>query len=237
MPTYSIKLIQKNEVAAGTLAFYFEKPDGFSFKAGQYGDFSLIKPPYTDEEGTIRSFSLANAPYEERLMIATRMRPTAFKKILDSMAMGSPVKMEAPLGSFTLHSDASRPAVFLAGGIGITPFRSMILQAVKDNLPHQLFLFYSNRGTKDAPFLEELTRIAADNSRLTLIPTMTQEDPSWRGQKGYIDQTLITKYIPEPIGPMYYLTGPPPMVAAMRSVLELLTVKDDDIKTEEFTGY
>ncbi|MEK7236600.1 MAG: FAD-dependent oxidoreductase [Nitrospirota bacterium] len=159
-PTHSVvstvKLIRREEVAEGTMAFRFEKPAHFVFTPGQFVDMTLVDPPETDAEGNERAFSIASAPHEDMLMVATRMRDTAFKRVLRSMPLGATVQMEGPFGNFVLHADPVRPAVFLAGGIGITPFRSMVLHAVAQKLPHRLFLFYSNRRPEDAPFLDEL---------------------------------------------------------------------------------
>ena len=141
------------------MAFHFEKPGGFVFKAGQFGDFTLINPVETDAEGNTRGFSLASAPYEADLMFATRMRDTAFKRVLRTMEVGTEVSLDAPYGSFTLHNNPRIPAVFLTGGIGVTPVRSIVLQAAHDNLPHKIFLFDSNRRPEDAAFLN-----AADGS-------------------------------------------------------------------------
>jgi ferredoxin-NADP reductase len=159
MPIYKTVLRAKEEIANGTMAFHFEKPGGFAFKAGQFGDFTLIDPAETDAEGNIRGFSLASAPFESDLMFATRMRDTAFKRVLRTMEIGTEVSMDAPYGSFTLHNNARTPAVFLTGGIGVTPVRSIVLQAAHDNLPHKIFLFDSNRKPEDAAFLDELMEI------------------------------------------------------------------------------
>jgi ferredoxin-NADP reductase len=140
MPTYKVQLKRREEVAEGTMAFYFEKPAGFQFKAGQFANYTLIDPPEADVEGNLRTFSLASAPLEEELLVATRMRETAFKRVLKQTPLGTEIKLDGPFGAFTLHSDSTRPAVFLAGGIGIAPFRSMILQTARDILPHRLFL-------------------------------------------------------------------------------------------------
>jgi ferredoxin-NADP reductase len=141
MSTHTVKLLRREEVAEGTMSFYFDKPANFQFKPGQYVDCSLIDPPETDAEGNIRTFSIASAPAEKDLMVATRMRDTAFKRVLKTMPLGTQLKMDGPLGSFTLHSNVLRPAVFLAGGIGITPFRSMIINAVREGLARPVVLF------------------------------------------------------------------------------------------------
>ena len=122
---YSTKLLNRAEVAERTMAFSFEKPPGFDFRPGQSSDLTLVDPPETDSEGDIRTFSIASAPFEDHLMIATRMRDTAFKRSLKRVPLGTALKIDSPVGSFTLHKNSARPAVFLAGGIGITPFFSI----------------------------------------------------------------------------------------------------------------
>lgn len=246
MPKYEIKLVRRAEVAAGTHTFFFEKPrlpDGtpFNFKPGQNADYTLLDPPETDAEGNTRTFSFVSAPFEPTLQIATRMRDTAFKRVLATMPLGSVLQMDGPLGSMTLQNDASRPAVFFAGGIGITPFVSMTRLAAHDHLSHRIFLFYSNRTPADAAFLRELTDLQNENHNYHLIATMTQaSEEAWDGEAGYITETMLRKYLAGVGGvlaPIYYLAGPPAFVAAMRALLNGVGVDDDYIKAEDFAGY
>src|SRR5262245_4599046 len=174
MTKYITRLNERRDVAEGTMAFFLEKPPGLQFKAGQYMNFTLIDPPETDAEGNTRSFSIASAPFEADLAVATRMRDTAFKRVFRTLTLRSEVRISGPFGSFTLHTDASRPAVFLVGGIGITPFRSIILDAAHNKLAHQLYLFYSNRRPEDAAFLEELRLAEQHNPNYKFVGTMTQ---------------------------------------------------------------
>src|SRR5690349_18163535 len=160
------------------MAFYFDKPAGFSHEAGQNAMFRLIDPPEDDAEGPMRTFTIASAPYERELMIATRMRDTAFKRTLRAVPLGTKIEMEGPAGLMVLHEDPARPAVFLAGGIGITPFRAMTRDAMKRELPHRIVLFYSNRRPQDAAFLAELERLQGPKFRL--VTTMT-DAPEWQG--------------------------------------------------------
>jgi ferredoxin-NADP reductase len=125
-PGFICKLKDRKEVAEGTMAFRFEKPSGWAFKAGPYLDMTLLDPPESDAEGNVRSFSIANAPHEESLMVVKRMRDTAFKRVLRTMPFGTAVKIEGPSGDLVLQNDATRAAVCLAGGIRITPFRSIV---------------------------------------------------------------------------------------------------------------
>lgn len=233
---YSTKLKNREEVASGTMAFHFEKPEGFVFKSGQHADFTLLNPPETDAEGNSRTFSIVSAPYENELIITTRMRDTAFKRVLKTVPLGTELKLEGPFGSMTLQNDASRPAVFLAGGIGITPFVSMARHAAKNALPNKIFLFYSNRTPEDAPFLRELGDIEKQNQNFKLIVTMTDAE-KWKGETGYINKEMIVKYIGDITRPIYYLAGPPQMALAMREMLNDAGIDDDNIKSEEFAGY
>lgn len=240
MPVYQSKLISREEIAEGTMAFHFEKPAGFDFQGGQSVDMTLLSPPETDDEGNTRTFSIASPPYDKELMFATRMRPSAFKRSLKSVPLGTELKMDGPMGSFTLHKNAKKPAVFLAGGIGITPFLSTLAQASHERLQHQLYLFYSNHRPEDAPFLAFLRRLETENPNFHFIPTMTEMEKSkrtWEGERGFIDRAMLIKYLNNLNGPIYYLAGPPAMVAAMRKTLLDTKVDEDDIRTEEFAGY
>jgi len=168
------------------------------------------------------------------------MSDTAFKRVLKTMPLGTEVRIVGPFGSLILHQNADRPAVFLAGGIGITPFRSMLLQATEQKLPYHLILFYSNRRPEDAAFLEELEELEKENSNYRFIGTMTEMAGSnrvWRGETGYINQEMPAKYIGDLAAPIYYIAGPPALVAAMERTLSDAGVNSDDVRAEEFAGY
>ena len=238
MKTYKIKLQDKNEVAEGTMAFYFEKPAEFAFKAGQYCNWTLVSPPESDAEGSSRNFSLASAPHEGFLMIATRMRDTAFKRVLKNMPPGTEVEIKGPMGYLTLHGDATKPAVFLAGGIGITPFRSIVLDAAHQKLPHKILVFHANRRPQDAPFLELLQNV--ENPNCEFVGTMTQMEKStqtWAGETGHISKEMLVKYIDDLGKPIYYAAGPPAMLKSIGQALLDAGVNESQIKVEEFEGY
>jgi ferredoxin-NADP reductase len=237
---YQPKLLNRVEVAEGTMAFQFEKPPGFDFKPGQSADLTLLNPPETDSEGNVRTFSIASAPFEDQLRFATRMRDTAFKRSLKKVPLGTVVKMDSATGDFTLHKNSAKPAVFLAGGIGITPFSSIVRQADHDRAPHKLYLFYSNRRPEDAPFMEVLQNLEKTNPNFRFIPTMTDIPDSkktWNGETGRIKQDMLSKYLNDLRGPIYYIAGPPAMVSGMRKMLIASDVDEDDIRTDEFAGY
>lgn len=234
------RLIAREEAAEGTIAFHFEKPQDFEYKAGQFADYTLIEPPETDEGGNTRGFTLASAPYEDTLMSTTRLRGSAFKRVLKDVPLGTEVELDAPYGDFTLHNNVGRPAVFLTGGIGITPVRSMVLQSTHDKTGHKLVVFLSNNRPEDAAFLDDFVAAAENNDNLTFVPTMTAMERSsqeWVGETGHIDKDMVSRYVDDLSAPIYYLSGPAKMVTAMRSLLNEAGVDDDDIRTEEFTGY
>ncbi|HSB10697.1 MAG TPA: FAD-dependent oxidoreductase [Blastocatellia bacterium] len=240
MATYQIELKNRQEIATGTFSFFFEKPAGFEFTAGQFLRFTLIDPPETDAEGDSRTFSVASAPDEDGLMIATRMRDTAFKRVLKSMPLGAEITAKGPYGRMTLHEDASRPAVFLTGGIGITPFRSIAVGAAHAGLAHRIRLFYSNRRPEDAAFLDELAELEAVNRNYRFIPTMTSAAGSkqgWTGETGYINADMLARYVEDPATAVYYVAGPEGLVNAMRKTLADAGVSETDIRAEEFAGY
>ncbi len=228
MDKYQIKLTKREVIATGTMAFYFEKPVKFDFIAGQHVVLELINPPGVYDDGNRRVFCFASALYEKDLVFATRMRDTAFKWVLKTMPLGTELTMTGPYGSFVLHEDALRPAIFLVGGIGITPIRSMLLQAALEKSPREFYLFYSNRRTAEAAFLDELKSLAL--SHYKFIPIMSDAE-------GYIDQTKLSQRLGNMIGPIYYVVGPPGFVLAMCGMLNEMGINPDDIKTDQFSGY
>lgn len=238
MPVVNVKLVKKEEIAKDTMAFYFEKPEGFDFRAGQFADYTLIKPPETDAEGDVRGFSLVQAPFEDYLVAATRMRDTAFKRVLKDLPEGSEVKFDGAYGDFTLHKTETTPAVFLIGGIGVTPVRSMIAQATHDKTGHKITLLHANRTPIDAPFAADFAKFADENPNFTFVPVTTDNaTDDWGGERGRIDADMIRRHVDDLNAPIYYLSGPAGMVKAMRQMLVELGVNEDNIRTEEFSGY
>jgi ferredoxin-NADP reductase len=237
---YEMTLVDRQRVATDTMAFWFDaNGTNFEFRAGQHADFVLTQPCIGSESDNSRTFSLASAPQNKGpIMIAMRMRKTDYKNALMAAAFGTKFIVSRSSGSFTLHSDITRPAVFLAGGIGITPIRSILQQAAQDRLPHKLYLFYSNREAYDAAFLEEFEGMSTQNPNFLLISTVTgHRTLSWPYEKGHINREMLMRYLLGLKGPVYYIAGPSGMVSGMTDLLHSSGVSDDDIKTEEFGNY
>lgn len=239
-PIFEAALLGRDLVADRTMSFRFAKPADWNYRAGQFVDVTLLDPPETDAEGNTRGFSISSAPDEDVIMITTRLRDTAFKRVLQTMPLGTAVKVEGPFGDLRLHH-AQRPAVVLTGGIGITPFRSILVQASREGgLPSPVVVFYANSRPEDAAFLDELGALATKDPNLTFVPTMSDMSKSereWEGERGRIDESMLDRHLAGAAGAIYYLTGPPAMVHGLRTMLVDSGVDEDDIRTEEFTGY
>lgn len=244
LQSYEITLKSKRQIAKNTYAFVFEKPKGFQFKAGQHIRLTLLDPPETDDKGNSRFFSVASSPKQNNLEIAMRMTDTAFKRVIGTMPIGSKVFIQMMIhshkGSFTLHDDTTKPAVFLVGGIGIAPAYSIIKDTVERNSSHKIYLFYSNRRPEDAPYLNELKALARQHPTFKLIATMTEPEKSaktWRGETGRINQAMLKRSITNLQTPIYYIAGLTDMVTAMKKLLASVDVKHDNIRVEEFAGF
>ncbi len=245
--SWEIRLKSKKQIAEGTYEFTFEKPADLTYPAGKHGRMTLINPPETDDEGNTRFLSFASAPSERDLKFALRMRDTAFKRVLGRMQPGEKVLWQmppaTPRGAFTLKdaTDASKPAVFLIGGIGIVPIFSMIKDALESGAQHKLTLIYSNRRPEDAPYLADLQQLTQQYSEVfQLVPTMSEPEKSsrqWKGETGRISQELVRKYVPDLQAPIYYIAGLTEMVSAMQTLLADLGVNKDSVRAEEFGAF
>lgn len=232
-------LVDRKEIAEDTMEFTFDTSGSeYDFKPGQHTDYALIDPPQTDAEGDIRTFSFANAPGENKLVFATRMRDTAFKNSLQKIALGTKLKVKGPMGRMTLHQDETKPAVFLVGGIGITPFMS-ILRNVAANTPNRnIVLIYSNKNEASAAYYQELHQLETKLPNFEFVPSFTDEQPvGWQGETGRIDAAMASKYVPDPSGSIFYTAGPPAMVSAIIKLVEGLGVPEEQIRSEDFDGY
>lgn len=240
MTEYFFALKDRKQIAQGTFVFWFDTTGtGFTFKAGQYLNMTILEPKEVDERSNSRPFSIASSPnHQDFVMIAMREGKSAFKHNLETMSLGSKVRVIGPLGRFNLHEDVTIRAVFLAGGIGITPMRSIIEWATQEKLSHQIYLFYSNRTPASGAFLEDFEKWSQENAKLKIIPTITDsDDPNWPYEKGMINKDLLAKYLPDLYKPIYYIAGPQGMVTALSEMLLEASVRQENIVTEKFSGY
>jgi NAD(P)H-flavin reductase len=231
---YTAELLRKEEIARDTWAFWFAKPANFSFHAGQS---MRMYSPKDKLDG--RTLTIASAPHEKTLLFVMRMRGSEFKNTLRSLETGNTIEMEGPYGSrFVLHDDKNVPAVFIAGGIGITPFLSMLSHVTRQGFPYKLTLFYSNKREEDIAFRGELDNLKKENSNFDYVLTLSRESPEdWRGERGRVTKEMIDKYVDPLSKPIFYIAGPPTMVVGMEGTLKKSGVDLNRILTKKFTGY
>jgi len=224
-------LSDRRIVAQDTGAFTFTLDGAMPFTPGQTVDITIPSPLHSDEKGNARTFSVTSSPADlPSIMIATRLTGSAFKRTLLDAPIGLPVEIDGPYGSFTLHNKASRPALFLAGGIGITPFRAIVKDATERRLAHRLVLLYSNRSQGTGAFLDDLEGWARANANVRIVPVYTDTS-------GYITPDIIRRETPDLASTIAYAAGPDAFVRAMRQALLDAGIDPDDIRTEEFPGY
>jgi ferredoxin-NADP reductase/nitrite reductase/ring-hydroxylating ferredoxin subunit len=255
---FELTLLEKDKIeGTDVMSFKFSKQDPeqkkeLDYIAGQYAFFD-IGGVYNDPRGPIRHFTISSSPTENFIMISTRIRDTPYKKRLSTLENGTKVKVRGPEGQFVLHQDYSKSAVFLSGGIGVTPFRSMIKYATDKQLPVKIVMFDSNRNHNNILFKKEFDDWASINKNLKIIYTISEDrheqsssssstaNDDWKGEYGRINKAMILKYVDTNElnnNSIFYICGPPSMLKAMQSLLQDdLEIPKARIKVEEFTGY
>lgn len=235
---YTSKILSKREVASHTIAITYEKPEGFNFTAGQFIEVTL--PYVTDERGSIRPFSIVSSPDQDHLELATRVRDTDYKQALSTLEAGNKITFEGPFGNFVLHADVSKPAVFLVGGIGITPIMSVLRDEKYKKTGRKLCVVYSNKRPEDSAFLDELLQLASEEISTKIISTMTDDKDllvGWNGEMGYIDSGRLIRNVPDYKKSVFYIVGSAAFVDAMMELLNEMGIDDLMIRNEAFSGY
>lgn len=205
--------------------------NSFGFKPGQYAVMGLDAG---DPENT-RPLSIASSPTEDFLLFSTKISESAFKKKFDSLKPGDKIKLKGPMGAFVLNENAKQ-IVFLGGGIGITPFRSMIKNATDKKLQINLTLLYSNRNADEICYKDEWPLMEKENPNLKVVNTIT-DDHSWSGRKGRIDEKMVTEFCNDVNNTVFYICGPPGMVGTLTNLLKAMNVPQQNVKIEKFVGY
>lgn len=223
-------LVQREPVAKGTSLYKFALDEDIDFKSGQVFHILL-------KEGVKHHLTIVNSPNEKRTVsLATRMRDSEFKNTLGALPIGAQVEIYKIKGEFVLPEDTSKPLVFIALGIGITPYVSMLRWIREEHLPFSITLMYSDSDRESMAFLSELEAYAKDTPDFKLILTVTK-DPNWTGEKRHIDENFIREYVTDFGNSIFYVSGPPVAVEAVTTSLTNLNVPPEQIKSENFTGY
>jgi ferredoxin-NADP reductase len=233
------RIKEKREVAKGTLLVTFDLlGEEVDFSPGQYFFVTLPDVGHQDDKGLRRHITVVTSPNERGVLgLATRMRDTAFKRSLGELPVGAEVEVEPPKGSFGLPDDVSRALVFVAGGIGITVFWSMLRYIAEEGLSHRVTLIYSNRDRESTAFLDELQGLERENPNLRLVLTMTQ-DEGWDGETRRIDAAFLKDHLGADLDEYTFLVaGPPAMVEGVQKALEEAGVEEENVVAERYSGY
>lgn len=238
MAFHTVTLTKSETIATGTKMFWFTKPEGFTFQPGQYVAMRIQNLVAPDARAGVRSLSIASAPYEAELGFAVRESDTGFKQTLWAMQPGQTVEVTDAVGFFTVPATEEREVVFLIGGIGITPVRSILFEAVHNKDTRKYTLFYANRKPSDAPFLKELETL--DLPGFTLENIISQCDGGNEhiacDEHGYISQEVLEKHLMNPREKAYYLVGSPQFIIAMEAILSRIGLAKSDWHVDPFTG-
>ena len=228
---------EMREVAKGTLLVTFAVEDYPDYRPGSYFWVELPDRGHQDEKGLRRHISLVTSPTEKGIVgLATRLRESAFKQTLAELEVGDEVEVEEPKGSFLLPEASDVRYVFVAGGIGITVFRSMLRYIRDERLPYEITLVFSNRDRESAAFLDELEEFERELPGFRLVLTMTDEE-GWEGETRRIDAALLRDHLGELGGYRFLVAGPPEMAQAVVDALQAAGVPEERVLADKFSGY
>ena len=230
---------EKREVAKGTLFVVFDlQGEEVDFRPGQYFWVELPNRGHDDDKGLRRHISVVTSPTERGVLgLCTRLRDTAFKQTLAELEVGDEVDVEQPKGDYVLPEDTGPHYVFVAGGIGITVFRSMLRYVADTGEPYRVTLVYSNRDRESTPFLDELQELEDRIPGLSVVLTMTN-DEGWQGETRYVGADLLRDHLGDDLGEHTYLiAGPPAMVEAVTEALSAVGVPEEQLLPDRFSGY
>ncbi|SRR5258708_4420035 len=223
-----LTLINRKQEVENCFSFIFKPENSLSWKAGQFLHYHLDDPK-PDERETNRFFSIAAAPFEENVMLTTKFMPgdgSTFKQDLQKLSLGQTLEVSGPNGSFIVE-DPEKKYVFIAGGIGITPFRAILLQLNYEQKPINVTLLYANRNDQII-YQNELDVLNLNNPNFQIHYLI---DP----QK--VDEQTVRSLVPDLKTPIFYISGPEPMVQAIETMLEGMGIEKERVKRDYFPGY
>jgi glycine betaine catabolism B len=210
----------------------FERPPGFSYLAGQFMFITLDR----GTETLTRHLTISSSPTESYLEVTKGLTGHPFANAMAALAPGDEAMIRGPIGSFTLDAQ-DEDVVFISGGIGVTPLRSMVRDAIDTHLLTRITLLYSARAEEDILFGEEFDEMQSTTPLFSVRVTLTRPGPGWAGHVGRIDRDFVGQEVPDVRGRGFYVSGPPAMVDAITSILREMGVPDGRIRREYFPGY
>lgn len=233
--TYKLKLVRKEEILKDTYALYFDKSDsGIRFLAGQFVTVSIPDLNTSDGRGNERHFSIANAPHEDSIEIIIRKSGSEFSNALLNLPAGSQLVFDEPRGEIHYKKIADSPfiPVFIAGGTGITPVRSILQDLDSKDIERQIILYYANRSVESAVFLNEFENLSGEKKNFTFIPILEEASDNIKTEKGFFSKEIFKKHVKEIEKHVFFVTGPPMMLSEAIKVLVNSGVPDEKIFIE-----
>ncbi len=234
-----IRLMERRSEATEVISFLFDLGGQlFEYQPGQYIFYELDALDSPDERGNRRHFTISSSPTEKGIvMFTTRMRGSGFKETLRHAPLGYELSLGSPLGNFVVPEDETRHHIFIAGGIGVTPYRSILRYALDVKKPIDAVMLYFNHSLADIVFRQELDEIARQMPTFTLIHVLSDPEPGWKGEKGRLNEALLQEWVPNLDQRLIWISGPPPMVMAYKELIKQTGVGDEAIRTDSFAGY
>ncbi|HSE60716.1 MAG TPA: hypothetical protein VLA88_00300 [Candidatus Saccharimonadales bacterium] len=233
-----LKLISRQEIAPNTFHFTFQPASPIRHMAGQYAEVTLPLA-HADSRGNRRTFTIASSPTEDTVQFGIKMNtpPSAFKKVLNAMNPGGHMSTNHIAGDFVLPNDTNAKLIFIAGGIGITPFRSMLKYLLDTDQTRDIVLFYQVLAPQQIAYRDLITEAAKNGVKAVYV--ITDKQPAdltdTEYEQGFITPEMIGKHVPDVPERIFYISGPPAMVKNYTKMVRTMHAKG--VKTDYFPGY
>lgn len=233
-----LRLTEKKCIAQDTYEFVFQNGGGLSFSPGQYLEWTLPHE-HPDTRGIRRYFTIASSPTEAAICLGTKFSNplSSFKKKLQTLGEGERIWATQLCGDFTLPAHEEKKLGFIAGGIGITPFRSMIQYLVDTKSRRDVILFYQNKKPQDIAYKDLCDKGKSVFNLRTVYLVSTSGESPWNGEVGYLTAQILEKYAADVLERLWYLSGPSSMVSSYKKILIGMGIKKDHIMTDYFPGF
>jgi ferredoxin-NADP reductase len=234
-----VHLQERRPETADVISFLFDLGgQPFDYRPGQYVSYQLDALAFPDPHGPGRHFTISSSPTEKGIvMFTTKMRGSGFKETLRLAPLGYELSIGIPAGRFVIPEGETRQHVFIAAGIGVTPFRSILRHATDSNNSINVLMLYFNHSAADIVFRQDLEGIARQIPTFSLIHVLSEPETNWTGERGKLDERLLRRYISNIDHFLYWISGPPPLVQAYKGLLKEIGVTDEAVRTDSFTGY
>jgi ferredoxin-NADP reductase len=229
---HTVTFLGSTDTCSSTGRFRFSRPPGYTYKPGQYLSLTL----HTRQGAQTKSFSHCDSPRDQETEILTRMTGSAFKDALAALQPGETVETAGPFGDLVLPEGVVR-AAFLVGGVGITPMRSIVRDAVQRATGLEVLIFDGNLDETCIPMRDEFDRWQIEHETVRFVHVLEKPSPAWTGERGFIGSETVLRHCDPLDGWHWFVSGPPAMVDAMARVIDQLGVDLADVSFESFEGY